>query len=90
MPEPGALYEIQADAARGTVWVTAFDGSCIGRFSKRFGIDVHTTSTAQLDGESQCLMCTHKVAGREAWLVFIGAVRQYHRIDVPPDLLSWP
>jgi hypothetical protein len=83
-------YEINVDATRGVVWVNGFDGSCIGRFSKRFGIDVHRTSTAQLAGEGECLMCTHQPADHGAWLLFVEAMQQHHGVKVAPDLLAWP
>lgn len=82
-------HEILADPARGTVWVNGADGSCIGRFSKRYGIDVHRTATAQLAGEGECIMCTHAPADRAAWLVFVDAMQQHHGVSVPNDLLSW-
>ena len=31
------LYSIDVSALGDTVWVTGDDGSCVGRFSKRFG-----------------------------------------------------
>lgn len=49
----GDLVQVSYD--RKTVWVHALDGSTVGRFSKTFGIDAHTTATQQLLGASQCL-----------------------------------
>ncbi|RCW65152.1 hypothetical protein [Pseudorhodoferax soli] len=82
-------HEINADPARGTVWVNGYDGSSIGRFSKRFGIDVHRTGTAQLAGEGECLVCTHGPADHATWLLFIEAMQQHHGVQVQPDLLTW-
>ena len=31
-------FDLQLSADGSTVWVAAFDGSCIGRFSKRWGL----------------------------------------------------
>lgn len=83
-------HEICVDATGGTVWVNAIDGSCIGRFSKRFGIDVHRTATAQLAGEDQCLMCTHEPGDAKAWADFVEAMRYHHGVEVPRDTLAWP
>lgn len=83
------IHEISAEPVGGTVWINALDGSCIGRFSKRFGIDVHRTASAQLAGEGQCLLCTHGAADEGAWSVFIEAMREHHGVVVPKDLLSW-
>jgi hypothetical protein len=44
------VYSIDVSARGDTVWVTGDDGSCVGRFSKRFGIDVHRTATEQMAG----------------------------------------
>ncbi|WP_158361681.1 hypothetical protein [Burkholderia pyrrocinia] len=42
------LYSIDVSAGGDTVWVTGHEGSGVGRFGKRFGIDVHQTVTEQL------------------------------------------
>ena len=51
--------QVQVSQDGQTVWVHSADGSTVGRFSKRFGLDVHRTVTEQLQGASQCLHCTH-------------------------------
>lgn len=43
------LHEVVVSGDGATVWVNGPDGSCIGRFSKRFGIDVHHTGTRQAE-----------------------------------------
>ncbi len=55
--------QVQISADGGTVWVHVMDGSTVERFSKRFGLDVHTTVTEQIAGASQCLHCTHETPG---------------------------
>lgn len=58
--------EIEVDTTRTTVWVNStIDGSCIGRFSKKFGMDIHKTGTQQLNGEGECLHCTHSPGTKE-------------------------
>lgn len=83
------FYSIDVSAAGDTVWVTGHDGSCVGRFSKRFGIDVHRTVTEQLSGADQCLHCTHGAAGEPEWQVFREAVLRHHAIDVPIDTIDF-
>lgn len=83
-------FEIKADPARGTVWINADDGSCIGRFSKHFGVDVHRTATAQLAGEPECLVCTHGPADRGTWLLFVDAMQQHHGVRVPEHFSPCP
>jgi hypothetical protein len=89
MDHIGPAHEINVAPDRATVWVNAGDGSCVGRFSKRFGVDVHTTATEQLAGRPECLMCTHGPADRAAWLLFVDAMRQHHGIHVPDQLIPW-
>ncbi|KVR92326.1 hypothetical protein [Burkholderia vietnamiensis] len=81
------LYSIDVSAAGDTVWVTGHDGSCVGRFSKRCGTDVHRTVTEQVAGADQCLHCTHQAAGAEEWRIFCEAVQTHHGIDVPVDAI---
>ena len=90
MTAHAADQEVNADPVRGTVWVNGPDGSCIGRFSKRFGIDVHRTATAQLAGKGECIVCTHSPADHAAWLLFVRAMQEHHGVAVPGDLLTWP
>lgn len=79
---------VQVAADRSTVWVHAHDGSTVGRFSLRFGIDVHTTITQQLQGASQCLHCTHSAPTHDDWLLFCHLMHQHHGIVVSSDILS--
>ncbi|WP_322083280.1 hypothetical protein [Burkholderia sp. BCC1972] len=83
------LYSIDVSTAGDTVWVTGHDGSCVGRFSKRFGVDVHRTITEQLAGADQCLHCTHEAAGTEEWRALRDAVLMHHGIDVPVDTIRF-
>ena len=71
-------HAVQVSQDRGTLWVHAPDGSTVGRFSKRFGIDVHKTFAEQLDdGAKPCLHCTHAAAGPDEWLAFRRAMHDY-------------
>lgn len=82
-------YSIGVSSLGDTVWVTAHDGSCVGRFSKRFGIDVHRTVTEQLAGADQCLQCTHEPAGVIEWSVFREVIMKHYEIEVPVDAISF-
>ncbi|HDR9473291.1 hypothetical protein [Burkholderia multivorans] len=83
------LYSIDVSALGDTVWVTGDDGSCVGRFSKRFGIDVHRTVTEQMAGADQCLHCTHEAAGVVEWQEFRKAIRRHYGIEVPADAIRF-
>lgn len=80
--------QVQVSADGTTVWVHALDGSTVGRFSKRFGIDVHTTVTQQIEGAAQCLHCTHVQPGTEDWLKFCELMQQHYGIYVNPTLIQ--
>lgn len=82
-------YDIDVSSDGGRVWVTGYDGSSIGRFNKRAGIDVHTTATQQMAGEGECLYCTHGAAGYNEWVVFCAKIKEHYDIDVPLDLIKF-
>ena len=79
---------VQVSVDGSTVWVHAFDGSTVGRFSKRFGIDVHTTVTQQIKGAAQCLHCTHAPPSSEDWRTFCELMWQHYKIEVDPGLIE--
>lgn len=72
-----------------TVWVYSLDGSTVGRFSKRFGLDVHTTVWEQLAGAAECLHCTHAPAGRADWDTFRLLMAKHYQVDVPEQLVRF-
>jgi len=82
-------FDVQVSGCNRTVWVNAADGSCIGRFSKVFGIDVHRTGSEQMAGERECLFCTHTKAGPTEWDQFREAMLHHHGVALANDLLSW-
>lgn len=82
------LHAIDVAHDEGTVWVTGPDGSCVGRFSKRFGLDVHRTVTAQMAGEPQCLHCTHEPATWQDWLTFCDDMFMHFGIRVEYGLIK--
>lgn len=73
---------VQVSADGKTVWVHADDGSTVGRFSRVFGMDVHTTVTEQLKGEGQCLRCTHVAPGLGEWIEFCDLIAKRYGIEV--------
>lgn len=85
-PEWAGPCQVSAD--RSTIWIHAPDGSTVGRFSLRFGMDVHTTFTQQLQGASQCLHCTHSAPAHADWLLFCDLMFRHFGIAVPPEILS--
>ena len=80
---------VQVSEDRKTVWVHGPDGSTVGRFSKVFGMDVHTTLSEQLEGAGQCLHCTHERPDRAEWDMFCGLMLKHYGIQVEPTALSF-
>lgn len=80
---------VQVSSDRKTVWVHADDGSTVGRFSKVFGMDVHTTITEQLNGAGQCLFCTHKAPGQADWDKFCDLMQEHYGVSVERSALTF-
>lgn len=84
-----AEHQVQVSEDGRTVWVHAEDGSTVGRFDKRFGMDVHRTVTQQLAGEGQCLRCTHQAPGPEEWQQFCDLMLQHYGITVDRSVVQF-
>ena len=83
----GLLYEVQVASDGGTLWVNGPDGSAVGRFAKRFGIDVHRSGTEQMKGLGECLFCTHTPAGSADWGLFVDAMHQHYGLVIDRGLI---
>ena len=81
--------QIQVSEDGATVWVHGSDGSTLGRFSRRAGMDVHTSASEQLQGAAECLHCTHVKPTQEDWLVFCNLIQQHYGVVVPADLVKF-
>lgn len=88
MPKSDIYHELQTDPLKRRVWVHASDGSTVGRFDVRFGIDIHNTVTEQMEGKSQCLHCTHETPGKAEWAMFREHAQKHWGIDVPDDAVD--
>jgi hypothetical protein len=82
-------FEVQISASGDTVWVHGPDGSTVGRFSRRFGMDVHTTVKKQMEGASQCLACTHGRAGQEQWERFCVLLEHHYGVLLDRALMRF-
>ena len=84
VPRPtDAIHEIYGDGR--TVWVNGPDGSCLGRFGL-LGVDIHRSATDQINGEPECLVCTHGRVSPTEWRHFVTAMAEHHGIQIPPEL----
>jgi hypothetical protein len=81
--------QIQVSSNGATIWVHASDGSTVGRFSKIFGMDIHTTIAQQLNGADQCLHCTHVKPTEADWYAFCASVLEHYGIDVDKSLIKF-
>ena len=62
---------LQLDPNKLRVWVhSGKDGSTLGRFDVRSGMDIHNSVTDQIAGKSQCLKCTHEKPDLDTWNEF--------------------
>ena len=87
-PNSDDLIQVSSDGK--TVWIhSPNDGSTVGRFSKIFGMDVHTTVSEQLQGAGQCLCCTHEPPTKYEWEHFVRLMHEHHGIIVPTDLIDF-
>lgn len=86
--EDQLFSHVQVSLDRRTVWVHGADGSTVGRFSKSFGMDVHRTWTAQLEGAGQCLACTHHAPSLGDWLSFVALINEHYGLVVPVDVIE--
>ena len=82
-------YEIQVSTCGNTLWINAEDGSSIARFSKRFGMDVHNSTTDQLEGKPQCLHCTHIKPTLKDWITFRQKILEHFNIELPLNLIKF-
>lgn len=84
----GQEFEVIFDYHGGKLWINASDGSAVARFNKRTGVDVHNSSTDQLNGAPECLWCTHGVPDQKTWVSFIEAVNFHYELTIATDSLS--
>lgn len=82
------LEQVEVSADGRTVWVHSLDGSTVGRFSKVFGMDVHTTISEQIAGARQCLHCTHGKPSHSDWITFCALMQEHYGITVDSRLIQ--
>ena len=80
---------VEVSACANTVWVHASDGSTVGRFSKHFGMDIHRSIGQQLEGQGQCLHCTHEKPSGADWAEFCELMMKHFDVVVSPTLLTF-
>lgn len=77
---------IQLDAGRGTVWIHAQDGTCVGRFDSEMGMDV--TFLAQLPTYAHLLHGGSDVFDlKDEWVTFRGLMQRHYGVVISPDLI---
>lgn len=76
------FYEVQYSENREKLWVHCSNGETVGRFDRRFGIDIHTTMEEQIKGADQCLFCTHEPATEEVFDQFCEKVKELWDVEI--------
>ncbi|MEK6828997.1 MAG: hypothetical protein AABY15_02640 [Nanoarchaeota archaeon] len=76
------FYEVQYSENREKLWVHCSTGETVGRFDRRFGMDIHTTIEQQMKGASQCLLCTHDPADEETFDQFCEKAKELWGIEI--------
>lgn len=82
------FYEVVYDEHRPVVYVHCSDGSTVARYDHRFGIDLHTSVTEQLNGESQCKLCTHHKPTMEDWNMFVQKCMEFYGVVIDPAFIQ--
>ena len=75
-------YEVQYSVNKEKLWVHCSTGETVGRYDTRFGMDIHTTIDAQMNGADQCLLCTHGKSNPEEFLSFCDKVKELWGVDI--------
>ncbi|MFT6904200.1 MAG: hypothetical protein ACJAS1_000850 [Oleiphilaceae bacterium] len=83
-----AAYQIELSQTRDVVWIHSFDdGSTVGRFG-RMGVDIHNSVTEQLNGASECRLCTHGKVTRSDWDLFREKALEFWQVNVSDDAFN--
>ena len=88
--EEAGAHEVFVSTCGRTVWVNSgVDGSCIGRFSKTFAVDVHISASDQLGGKGECLFCTNGAPDKALWDRFRAEMLRHPGVDIAEYLIGW-
>lgn len=82
-------YELEVSQLKDRLWVNAPDGSCVARFSKRFGADLHHTVTEMMAGAPECIHCTHGVPTSAEWNEFRSRLAESYQVFLPESTLAF-
>lgn len=77
------LGDIEILSDGRTVWVN-MAGCSIGRFGP-YGIDVHRTIQAQMEGQPECLACTHGPTTLADWRRFQTSMMDHYGVIIPDN-----
>ncbi len=77
-------YVVEWSDRCDAVWIHASDGSTVGRFGK-MGVDLHNTVTEQMNGSSQCRLCTHARVTQKDWDLFREKALEWWGVKVPNE-----
>lgn len=76
------LYQVQYSCDKLRIWVHCSSGETVARYDTRFGMDIHTTIKQQMDGENQCLMCSHGKSNLDEFNKFCDKVKELWGVKI--------
>ncbi len=83
------MDQIEVSGNGVTVWIHAPDTARPWGDSQKFGMDIHTSLTEQLEGAAECLHCTHTKPKEEDWVLFCNLIHKHYGITVSKDLVTF-
>lgn len=82
-------YEVQYSASKDTLWIHCSSGETVGRFSSKFGMDIHNTIAEQAKGSSQCLHCTHTKPTPEDFDLFCKKAKELWNVKIDKSQINF-
>lgn len=83
-------HEVIISSCGLKLWVNSKkDGSCIARFDKRFGMDIHRTGTEMMEGKGECLYCSHEKPTSADWETFRKKVFEAYDVEIDVSSLAF-
>lgn len=83
-------YQVQYSASKDTLWVHCSTGETVGRFSSKFGMDIHNTIKDQEKGSPQCLHCTHGKPTPEDFDLFCEKAKELWGVEIDKSQIEIP
>jgi hypothetical protein len=70
------------------LWIHSTKGETVARFDVRFGMDIHCSLEEQLQGNPQCLHCTHEKPTKQDFYTFCRKVKELFNVKIQKDKIK--